>query len=214
MHARGLVTATLATAMVALVAGPGFAAGRLFFASGCTTVVPTTPGGVFRFYGILEPSPNPEFTSPIPLDWENEQHTMVIDGELTSVFEGSGGRRLLFANVSIQIYTDVGPATPADFAAPSTFQDGSLILASAAVPFFEYFDLASPIIRSEIIPWGGGVRLSEMLSRMNQQDFVEGLLSTLAVPAGYEECWDLRVGNYDFPVEGRDWSAVKALYRD
>ena len=206
----------LFTAMTVLVAAPALADGRYFFTCGCTTVIPTGPGEVFRFYGILERNLDPRFPSPIPLIWDNEQHTMVIEGELLSTYEDPTFYRLAFTNVSIQIFTDVGPATPADFAAPLTFQDGSMIT-SGTVYNFDYVRTGALPGTLQVgggyVTWSGGTRLSEMLSRINQQDYVAGGLSTLTIPAGYAECWDLMAGNMDFSVTAQAWGAVKALYR-
>ena len=208
-----MITKILVAAMTLLVAAPAFADGRYFFASGCTTVLPATPGEVFHFYGILQRNQDPRFPSPIPLNWDNEQHTMVIAGELVSTYEDPTFRLLTFDNVSIQIFTDVGPATVADLAAPATFQDGLLITSGDVFNFTHAAHGTVDIGPSSSITWNGGARLSEMLSRINQYDYVQGVLSTLTVPAGYAECWDLMAGNHDFPVEGRAWGAVKALYR-
>jgi hypothetical protein len=178
-------------------------------------VIPTTPGETLRFYGILQPNQDPHFPSPIPLVWDNEQHTMVIEGELVSTYEDPTFRLLTFDNVSIQVFTDVGPATAADFASPPTFQDG-VSITSGEVFNFGYSErgpLPTLSIGGSSITWTGGARLSEMLSRINQEDHVIGGLSTLTIPAGYAACWDLMAGNMDFAVEGAAWGAVKALYR-
>ena len=63
--------------------------------------------------------------TPIPLDFTNNQYTLMGQGTLNSV----SGITERYGNATIQIYADpIGSGTPADYGNLATFTDGTMIL--------------------------------------------------------------------------------------
>ena len=207
------------TILVLLIAVPALAGGRFFYVRGCTPAVPTTVGETFRFYGtLIRPSGQYGFVGLIPLDFDNEQHTIVMEGEVSWAFEDVRFNTwdIRVDALRVHIFSDMGPASEADYPNPFSFQDGTDIASGLAA--FWINANASPQIRffgGQISVWDGGTRLGDVLSapRLYGPDAFLGNPIDQAPPAGYAQCLEFLLGDQDFPVEGKTWSALKALYR-
>ena len=147
--------------------------------------------------------------TPIPLDFVNFEHTLVIQGTLTSVV----GIAQHHAGALIAIYSDarVG-GTAASYASPATFTDGTLILSGT-------FD---DLIRTTFTPnlgnfsgdvtFSGGTRLGEMSPVDGWPCGGGWSRSVTGIPAGYQENWDGKIDLSTVAVEPRSWGSVKQLF--
>jgi hypothetical protein len=100
--------------------------------------------------------------TPIPLDFSLNQYTLVVDGTL----DHTTGIAQYYSPATVQIWADpIAGGTPADYANPSTFTDGTLILGGT----FDGF-----LIRNTFLPtlgnfigridWQNGSQLGQLVT--------------------------------------------------
>lgn len=203
---KSLLILTIAACTIAL-AGPATAVQLFDFDA--QAVVPSTIGESAEVYGKIVNGNAVD--TPLPLDFDNFEYTIVITG-LTLDTIGSSS---FFSAGQIAIYQDAN--TPADWATPASFVDGTAIL-SGTVTTFQHTMLIGTIGNGQgQVDWSAGTRLNELapedqtgwplLTSVNQ--------SASYVEPGYTEMWDGKVEpSYEVvSTEEVTFSEIKALYR-
>ncbi|MFQ5601067.1 MAG: hypothetical protein ACE5G2_11010 [Candidatus Krumholzibacteriia bacterium] len=177
---------------------------------GFVPTVPSQIGGTFVLYSDM--TNGGVVPTPIPMNFIGEQHTVVINGTLSALV---GPFSQHYSPVTVEIWTDVGPSTPTDFANPSTFTDGTLILSGVidGVLTRNMFPLGTGNIVGQL-DWTGGTRLAE-LGANTLGWAVGGVVTENSgnIPAGYVEMWDPLIDQPVVAVDDDTWGAVKELYR-
>jgi hypothetical protein len=145
-----------------------------------------------------------------------KQYTAVVNA---NVFSYTGGflQVVDFANgATFQVYEDVG--TPADYANPATFTDGTLILSGGSNDMFgqrvNIFGLPWNVYGT--IVFTGGAGLPELDPQCGfgllMNDFIDFQIATN--PAGYREAYDAEWKCAEpVSVDAATWGRVKASYR-
>ncbi len=170
---------------------PGAVMAQQFFDYFGMTLLPDTVGDSLVMYAeVRDPAPA---TTPLPLDFDNYEYTMVItDLELVT-----DGFPEVYANGTIAIYEDNG--TSADYAATGTFTDGTALLVGNVS--MEIYHL------SHVIPTnttGNGTGTVDWIGGTNLNDFAPGdqvgwtfVVGTNSgsglLEPGYDEVWDGKV---------------------
>lgn len=171
--------------------------------------VPTQNGDPIELLAII--NNNGVTPTPIPMDFTSAQHTVVLRGTLDS----TSGFTQLYGGTTVEIYTDAGPSTPADYDDPSTFEDGELILSgvfNGSLNRDRYTASLGSFLGN--VSWTGGARRDELGLNTAHWSFGGGLSSTSStIPPGFVEAWDGLIGQLVVSVESQTWSQVKALYR-
>jgi hypothetical protein len=117
---------------------------------------------------------------------------------------------------SVDIYED--DATAADFASPSTFTDGTLVLSGQANNMIasrvDIFGL--PYDVTGVVVFTGGSGIANLLgcapSGLSMNDFIDFQIS--APPTGYEENYDAEWKCLETTsVDESTWGSIKGLYR-
>jgi hypothetical protein len=169
--------------------------------------VATAVGQPLNVYSVL--TNNGVVPTPIFLDFANFQHTLVIQGTLTS----AAGLVQHHAGASIAIYSDakVG-GTAADYSNLATFTDGALVLSGT------YDDLIRNAFTPSLgsfagnVTFTGGTRLAE-LSPPDGWPCGGGWSRTLSgIPAGFQENWDGKIDLAQVAVLPQTWGRVKQLF--
>src|SRR5215475_2054463 len=104
----------LVVATAALAADP---ANFDFF--GNVPSVPSSHGHALTMYSVI--SNNGAVPTPIPLDFDGSEHTLVIEATL----DHRSGVSQFYTPATVRIYSDAGPVTAHDYAHPGTFKDGA-----------------------------------------------------------------------------------------
>lgn len=170
--------------------------------------VPAQVGGFLSAYGrIVNGS---QVGTPLPLDFANFEYTVVI----TDLRLDVDGATQIYSGGTIVIYEDA--TTTATFADPSTFSDGTAILAGVVTTMERTLFTSSLGSLSGSLDWTGGSRLGE-LPPGSATDWV--LLSTVSrspvlVEPGFDEQWDGKLEPREEAVgaESPSWGAVKARF--
>jgi hypothetical protein len=172
-------------------------------------IVPTTIGGALTMRSVL--TNNGVVPTPIPLDFVNNQYTLVVTGVLAS----TSGIHQYYSPASIEIWEDaIGGGTAADYGNPGTFTDGTLILSGS---FAGNLDRSGFIATLGsflgTITFTGGTRLGEM-SPANGWPFGGAWSRSVGgIPTGYDENWDGKIDLTAVAVETQTWDGLKGLYR-
>ena len=206
MKTPGLVLASLLVAAACPVAQAGDPPNFDFL--GHVVSVPAATGQLLVMYGVI--NNNGVVPTPIPLDFQNAEHTLVVEGTLAS----TAGSSQSYAPTTVRIYSDLGPSTLHDFATPSTFTDGILILAgdvSGSLTRLVFSSTLGSFVGSVL--WTGGVRLGELAENTSGWAFGGGWSRQTLRPVGYQETWDGKVDQAVIAVQATTWGGVKALYR-
>jgi len=172
------------------------------------TNLPAGQGGTLSMYSILS-DPVPA-TTPLPLDFDNFEYTLVIEGLVLDV----DGAPQEYSGGAITIYEDA--ATAADYVATGTFTDGTAILSGT----FDYLDrsmfTATLGTAGGQVDWTGGTML-DMIAPDDRVDWpfftgINGMASQ--VEPGFDERWDGKVEPElpIVPAEDMNWGEVKSLY--
>jgi hypothetical protein len=205
--------AIAAVSIIALVAGaPRLQAAdppNFDFLGYC--IVPTSQGGTLTARSVL--TNGNTVPTPIALDFNNNQYTMVLTATLTVV-----GPPSQYSPATVQLYEDpISGGTNADYANPATFTDGTLIL-SGVIDGNLTRNRFTTTLGNYIgkIDFTGGTRLGDL---QTTQDWPIGggwsrnASVTPPIPPGYNEQWDGKIDNAPVAVEQRSWGAVKEFYR-
>ena len=128
--------------------------------------------------------------TPIPLDFDNFDYTIVVTGLTLDVVNGNAQDYL---PGSIVMYEDA--ATPADYGNPSTFTDGIAILSGSLYSFTRQMFTSTLGSGQGDVDWTGGTRLGEWprpTSRAGPSSSASARARTVIDP-GYDENWDGKV---------------------
>lgn len=172
-------------------------------------IVPTTIGGALTMRSVL--TNNGVVPTPIPLDFVNNQYTLVVTGTLASI----SGIHQYYSPASIEIWEDaIAGGTAADYGSPGTFIDGTKILSGSFAGNLDRsgFTLTLGSFLGTI-NFTGGTRLGEM-SPPNGWPFGGGWSRSVSgIPNGYDENWDGKIDLTSVAVDTETWEHVKGLYR-
>lgn len=198
-------TLVLAALLIGLVAGPQTASAQQFFDFFGQAILPANVGETLTVRAVvLDGAPAVE--TPLPLDFANFQYTIVIEG---TVYDALVGGAQLYSGGTIALYEDA--ATPAEYASPATFTDGTAIL-SGTVVSLSRSQILSLVSVVGTVDWTGGSQI-DLLAPPDRLDW--GLFSgvdTATADPGYSETWDGKVEPRD-PVVGLDdasWGNLKS----
>jgi hypothetical protein len=200
----------ITTLLLALhvVAAPAFAQ-QLFDFLG-QAVVPGSVGGMLNMESVInDPAPG---TTPLPLDFANFQYTLVITGlELVAI----NGSTQNYANGTIAIYED--DLTPADYANPATFSDGTAILIGTVTSLDRTMFTATLGSAAGMVDWNGGTNIDDIAPEDQLGWPILTGISRQAhhIEPGYDEQWDGKVEPIEPIVDARQstWSEVKERMR-
>ena len=129
----------------------------------------------------------PFFDSPIPLDFANFQYTLVIEGV---VLDSEVGSTQYYSGGTITLYED--DATPASFADPSSFSDGTALLAGTFTTLSRSL-LLSLAQATGAFDWTGGTRLDDLSPESRTAWGFFAAISAAYAEPGYDENWDGKV---------------------
>ena len=194
-------------ALVALGMAPGAqAADPANFDFNGYAIVPTTIGGTLTMRSVL--TNNGVVPTPIPLDFVNYQHTLVVVGTLAS----TAGIVQYYNPATIEIWSDpkVG-GTAAAYAVPATFTDGTLILAGVFGGNLQRGTLVHNFVGS--VNFASGSRLGDLLTPNSWPLAGSWNRVVSGIPSGYHEMWDGKIDPAPVAVEPQKWGALKGLYR-
>ena len=149
--------------------------------------------------------------TPIPVTFTNAEITLVVRARLAS----SAGLAQAYSTATVEIFADVGPESPADYAKRATFLDGELLLSGV---FEGPFRREPPTTHAGrflgSVTWTGGTRLQELGRNTSYWSFGGAIRATnFGLPSGFSESWEGLIGQMVVADEAQTWSAVKALYR-
>jgi len=151
--------------------------------------------------------------TPIPMDFMNNQFTLVISNATLASIMGVARN---YTGATIAIYEDpISGGTAANYASPSTFTDGTAILTGV---------FNGTLVRNRFtatlgnfvgaVNFTGGTRLAEISNRTNGWPCAGGWSRTISgIPAGYDENWDGKLDLAPVGIEEKTWQGVKQLYR-
>lgn len=203
----------IVTLALLLMVVPAFAQLPQLFSFVGQALVPDTVGDVLSMYSVIT-EPASGFTTPLPLDFENYQYTLVItDLELLSI-----GTLWSYGNGTLVIYEDA--ATAADLADTDTFIDGTAILVGNITWLTHRMSSLPPYLTGTVngrVDWIGGTWLDDMAPE-DQLDWpLYASISRRAenVEPGYDEQWVGKVEPTN-PIVGTEqttWSSVKDMMR-
>ena len=171
------------------------------------SIVPTSVGGILTLRSVL--TNNGVVPTPIVLDFTNNQYTVVVTGTLASI----AGSKQFYSPATVSIYEDaIGGGTAANYATPTTFTDGTLILGG---PFDGNLERQtfSPSLGSFIgtVDFSSGSRLGD-LTTPDDWPFWGGWSRSGMLQPGYHEKWDGEIEFNPVAVEDRTWGSVKSLF--
>jgi hypothetical protein len=204
---------TLASVILATLLGSSIAQAQddpaVFDFRGCMQSIPTSNGQPFKMVGFL--TNNGVIPTPIPFTWTGQEHTIVIE----ATFDHQVSITQYFTNATVKIYTDVGPATPGDYANQATFSDFDLVL-SGVINNFQRLDFpGSQSSYAGGVDWTGGSRLGELgVNTTGYGIGGTGNTSSGDIPSGYADCWNGKIDQPVVAVEENTWGGVKELYNN
>lgn len=170
--------------------------------------LPTSIGGTLVMRSVL--TNNGVVPTPIPLDFTNNQYTLVVTGTWAS---GSLSSSATFTPASIEIWEDpIAGGTAANYAVPGTFTDGTLILSGSFTPALTRLRFTSTVGNfSGTVTFSGGSRLGDLPSPVGWP-FVGGWSRAVTIEPGYDEQWDGKIDLTSVAVDKSSWGAVKDLF--
>ena len=200
----------MVTLALLLMTVPASAQDPEFFGFIGQAIVPGDIGGMLSMYSIVYP-PTPGTETPLPLDFDNHQYTLVITDLELITLSGGFGQPNIFEGGALAIYEN--DLDSADYGDPATFTSGDAILTGDVTTIDHIVGMFSGTVAGEVV-WTGGTRFDEL-----QPDYslTWPLLATVSraamdVEPGYTEQWN---GKTDAIIgsEHMSWSAVNNLMR-
>jgi hypothetical protein len=180
----------LVAGILTLVAAP--AAAQQAFDFFGQALVPAAEGGTLTMYSTIVNGG--EFPTPLPLDFDNFEYTLVI----TNLTLDVDAFQQQYSGGSIVIYEDAGSA--ADYTNPATFTDGTVFLSGTILNLNRRIIFVSSGTgdASGSLDWTGGSMLNEMapVDQLGWSILV-GISGGATVQTGYDETWDGKVEPLD-----------------
>lgn len=168
------------------------------------------------------------YVARMVLDGYNENPWYAFDAgkEYTAVlttvvdtYTDNGGFYMVtdFEIATVEIYEDM--TTPADYANPATFTDGTLILVGQANNMIAQgaIQYGSPFVVSGVVVFTGGSGYANLIGTcvhggLAMNDFI--MTTIITPPAGYEEVYDAEWKCTDpTGTDESTWGSIKGLYR-
>ena len=197
----------LVMALVVVVGTPGLASAQQWFDFNGQTLLPAAVGNDLTSFTVV--NNNGVIDTPLPLDFDNFQYTIVITGLTMDIDNGDLGGQT-FSGGSIALFED--NVTVADYTNPVTFVDGTALLTGTFQVFNRVMFSSSLGSGSGTVDWTGGTRVDEFApaDQLNWS-FVVGISnrSTVTEP-GYDENWDGKVEPIE-PVVSGEFMSVGQL---
>jgi len=170
-------------------------------------IIPGSVGGTLTLRSVL--TNNGVIPTPIPTDFTTTEYTLVAGATLSL-----NAQPQQYTGGTVSMYADSkSSGTAANYAAPSTFTDGTLILSGV---FDGLLLRHNYVVLGDYIGyfnWTGGSRLGEVANPLHWS-FWGDWFRRGGIPSGYQDQWD---GACDPPaplaVDPSTWGAVKELYR-
>lgn len=187
-----------------VIAGP--ASAQQFFDFLGQANVPASVGGDLELHSIVVN--NGQVDTPLPLDFDNFQYTLVVTGLTLD----SDGFSQAYSGGSIALYEDAG--TAADYGTKATFTDGDAILTGTVVSLNRTMFTATMGSLSGLVDWTGGSRIDDIAPADRLAwAFLSGIrASSTVTQPGYDEQWDGKVEPQE-PIVGTElqsWGSIKA----
>lgn len=204
-----ILQTTMASVILATLLGSSIAVAdpANFDFYGCMQSIPTTSGGSFKMVGFL--TNNGVVPTPIPFNWVGEEHTVVIEATLNNI----AGFTENYTGATVKIYTDVGPATPGDYANQATFSDGTMVLMGVINNFVRINFPGNSSSYAGSVDWTGGTRVGELGANTTGYGIGgSGNTGSGNIPSGYEDCWDGKIDQPIIAVDEASWGQVKRLF--
>ena len=181
--------------------------------------LPEGVGTVTTVLGLLDPPAG--FDYPFPVDFANNEYTFYFETTIESMAPGPFITEIFYANTTFTIYEDPAKngsygTNPPNATAPSTFQDGTVILTGEFVDIvrIDYnFGFPEPTALGTI-NFTGGSKLGQLSGGGINWVFHAGLSTNpiTGIPAGYQHNWSCKITKGTVPVEQSSWGAIKSLY--
>jgi hypothetical protein len=180
---------------------------------------PEGVGTVTTVLGLLDPPVG--FDYPFPVDFAANEYTFYFETIIESMTPGPMTTEIFYANTTFTIYEDPSKngdygTNPPNGTAPSTFQDGTVILTGDFIDIvrLDYnMGFPEPTVLGTI-NFTGGMKLGQ-LSGGGVNWVLHGGLSSnpmTGIPAGYQHNWSLKIVKGTVPVEETSWGKIKSLY--
>jgi len=166
----------------------------------------TQVGDTIDMYAVvLDP---PAVDTPLPLDFDNFQYTIVVSGLQVDLINGNTTG---FVAGSIALYEDAG--TPADYATASTFTDGTALLTGEVENLVTTLFTASLGSGEGVVNWTGGSRIDDFRPQ-DRSSWAFVVTISAATEAGYAYRWDGKVEPQEPVVsdETQSFGALKSTY--
>lgn len=193
--------------VIGLAAIPRAASAQQFFDFFGQAIVPVNIGETLTVRTIVFDG-SPTIETPLPLDFDNFQYTIVIEG---AVFDAVSGGASLYSGGTIALYEDA--TTAADFADPSSFTDGTALL-TGVVLNLSRSQLLSLVSVVGTIDWTGGSQIDDLAPADRLDWGVFAGVDTGTADPGYSETWDGKVEPRDPVVanEAGSWGGLKSAW--
>lgn len=200
------ISATLSLVVVLLTGAPVSAA-QLFDFDGQATDASSVGQALTMVSRLVNAS---AVDLPLALDVTDQEYTIVVTGLVLD----SSGSTDLFSGGTIAIYEDDGTAS--DWAMPSTFDDGTLVLSGDLVNLERTMFTSTVGTGVGSVNWTGGSRLGDLApaDRLGWPFLVNVSRAASQVEPGYDERWDGKVEPQSEVVAAElpSWSQVKARF--
>jgi len=181
---------------------------------------PEQVGTATTVVGFLEPPIG--FDLPFSSDFVTNEYTFVVTAEIASITPLAATTEYTYVNGALAIYEDPAKngnygVSPPNGTAPSTFQDGTLILVGAMTGMTRLdfnFGFPEPTVIASV-NFTGGSKLGELTAGGSNWTFHGGLSTNplLGIPFGYKRAWNTKCVPPDTtPIEETTWGGIKALY--
>ncbi|RKZ12370.1 hypothetical protein DRQ32_03875 [bacterium] len=200
----------LALAGMVAIAGP--AAAQQWFDFNGQALVPSVINDDLSAFLLV--NNDGVIATPIPLDFDNFEYTLVVEG-LNLDADGGSGVGQSYSGGTITLYED--DQTAADFTSTPTFTDGTAILSGTFQSLNRRMLTSTLGNATGAVDWTGGTRLAEIAPE-DQTDwtFVVSISnrSTVTEP-GYDENWNGKVEPVEpvVPNEDSSMSELKSRHQ-
>lgn len=181
---------------------------------------PEAVGTATTIVGFLDPPVG--FDYPFTVDFANNEYTYEITATILSIMPGPVSTTIIYSGATISIYEDASMngdygVSPPNGTAPSTFQDGTVILTGNITNLTRLdfnFGFPEPTAVGTI-NFTAGAKLSELTQGGAGWTFHAGISSNpiTGIPGGYQRNWACKITPpATVPVEETTWGRVKTIY--